>query len=445
MSRSPHTDTAEVGSRSVSRAVIAGIPWPYFLICAALVAAAGVLGEVPDNLVGGFTVCMVFGGFLSWLGNHTPYLKNFGLSAIACTLLPAFLLFAGILPTRVADVMENWTSGYGFIDFFIASLIAGSILSMPRQLLLKVGFRFAVPVVCAVIVSFVLVSLLGGLLGFGVREAVLFIAAPVTGGGIGAGAVPLSQMYATALGGDAGDYLSRLLPSVVIANTVAIFIAGVYNGLSRSRRRLFIGFDGEGRLLRKEVAGDVDQVPPERDSAFFSSMAAGIVVAGTLYFAGLILAHFVPAVHGYAWTILLAALIKIFDLLPEQLEQASDDWYSFVSKSWVPALLVGCSIAYIDVGQLLGSFTDPIYVLLTLAAILIIAGVAGLTGWLCKMYFLEASVTAGLNMADMGSDIPVLSAANRVNLLPFSQMTSRLGGAFVLFLVSALLPLLARL
>jgi len=54
-------------------------------------------------------------------------------------------------------------------------------------------------------------------------------------------------------------------------------------------------------------------------------------------------------------------------------------------------------------------------------------------------------VTAGLNMVDMGSDIPVLSAANRVNLLPFSQMTSRLGGAFVLFLVSAILPFIATL
>lgn len=432
-----------ISSKSSVR--IVGIPWTYFLICLAILIVAMAMGLVPDNMIGGFTICMVIGGAINWVGNHTPVLKNFGLSPIACTLLPALALYFGLLPVASAEVMENWTSGYGFIDFFIASLIAGSILSMPRQLLLKVGVRFAIPVISAVIVVFVVLGIIAGLTGFGVREALLLIAAPITGGGIGAGAIPMSQMYAEALGGTPGDYLAQLLPAVIIGNTAAIFIAGIYNGISKNKKKLFVGFDGEGKLLRTELAGDINQVPPERDKAFFTSMAGGLLTAGTLYFAGVIIADFIPAVHGYAWTIALAALIKIFNLLPEEIEESCDDWYSFVAKIWVPALLVGCSIAYIDIGELVASFTDIGYVALTLLAIVIIAVTSGFVGWLCKMYFIETSVTAGLNMVDMGSDIPVLSAANRVNLLPFSQMTSRLGGAFVLFLVSAILPFIATL
>lgn len=427
--------------RHVAR--IAGLPWQYFLLCAAVIVAAMVFGEVPDSMLSGFIVCMILGGAISWVGGHIPVLKNFGLAAIACTLLPAIALYVGVLPTAVGEVMENWTEGYGFINFFIASLIAGSILSMPRQLLLKVGFRFAIPVITAIAVVFVLLAVVAGITGFGVRDALLLIAAPLTGGGIGAGAVPMSQMYSSALGGEPGDYLSQLLPAVIIGNTFAIFIAGIYNGLSKTKKKLFVGFDGEGKLLRAEIAGDINQVPPDRDRAQFSSMAAGLVVSGTLYFAGLIISSAIPAVHGYAWTITLAALIKIFNLLPPEIEDACDDWYSFVSKTWMPALLVGCSIAYIDIGELLASFTDIGYVVLTLVAILVIALTSGLVGYLCKMYFIETSVTAGLNMVDMGSDIPVLSAANRINLLPFSQITSRLGGAFVLFLVSAILPFLS--
>ena len=46
-------------------------------------------------------------------------------------------------------------------------------------------------------------------------------------------------------------------------------------------------------------------------------------------------------------------------------------------------------------------------------------------------------------MADTGGsgDVSVLSAANRMHLMPFAALTNRLGGALVLFLTSLMVPL----
>ena len=69
---------------------------------------------------------------------------------------------------------------------------------------------------------------------------------------------------------------------------------------------------------------------------------------------------------------------------------------------------------------------------------------SGLVGRLVGFYPVESAITAGLCMANMGGtgDVAVLSAAHRMELMPFAQISSRIGGAFMLILASVLLQII---
>lgn len=421
---------------------IAGIKWPYFLLLITVLIVAGYLGALPDEMISGFAITMLLGGFLWWLGSIIPVIRDYGAPTVFCVVLPAIIAGMNLLPDVLVDAATNFTSGYGFINFYISALIAGSILGMPRKLLISAGARYGVPLLGMVIIVLASIGGLSALVGRGFWDGIFFIAAPIIGGGVGAGAVPMSEMYAAQMGVDSGEALSQIIPAVIIGNIFTIIIAGVLNGLGKNGRQMFKGFNGEGNLLR--AAGDASdyKIPERSTSARFNVLIVGIIFAATLYTLGQVIGHFVPAIHPYAWTILAAALIKIFGLLPQTYEDAASGWFSFVAAAWTPALLVGISFAYIDVSSVVALISDPMYLVLVLATVIIAAIVAGILGYLVKMYFIEATICVGLGMTDMGGtgDVAVLSAANRFELMPFLQISSRLGGAMVLLILSFLLP-----
>lgn len=63
---------------------------------------------------------------------------------------------------------------------------------------------------------------------------------------------------------------------------------------------------------------------------------------------------------------------------------------------------------------------------------------SGIFGALVGFYPIESSITAGLCMANMGGagDLAVLGAARRMELMSYAQISSRIGGAIVLFVGS---------
>lgn len=111
-------------------------------------------------------------------------------------------------------------------------------------------------------------------------------------------------------------------------------------------------------------------------------------------------------------------------------------------KAFLAAVLVAFGLAAdLDVIIALFSFGN------LLVIVSIVAGAAlgaGLTSYFVRLYPLEGAVTGGLCMADAGGsgDLQVLSACRRLELYPYSQLSSRIGGAFVIILASYLFQIL---
>src|SRR5690625_7665464 len=73
------------------------------------------------------------------------------------------------------------------------------------------------------------IGLIGWISGMGAGDAIFYIAGPVLGGGVAAGAIPISEIMAGQLGGDPGSYLTLLVPAVAVANIMCIIVAGRMN------------------------------------------------------------------------------------------------------------------------------------------------------------------------------------------------------------------------
>ena len=143
--------------------------------------------------------------------------------------------------------------------------------------------------------------------------------------------------------------------------------------------------------------------------------------------------------------IVTVAVCKIARIIPERVEIACFQWFQFVMKNLTNMLLVGIGICFLEIDTVIASFSVTYLLLCASTCIGAFAG-AAIVGRLVGFYPFEAGITAGLCMSNMGGtgDVAVLSAAKRMELMPFAQISSRLGGAVILLLASLMLSVLAR-
>lgn len=416
---------------------ISGIKLPVYIGIAALVFITMYLEILPGGMIGAFAVMMVFGGLFNVIGNNLPIVRTYlGGGAIVCIFASAFLVYFGIIPQSVVDNVDVFMNSVGFLNFYIAALITGSILGMNRTLLLKAAVRFLPVAVCAMTTAILAVGVVGAITGYGFVDAIMYVAIPMMGGGMGAGVVPLSGMYAEALGQDSAALISRMIPASTLGNVSAIVGAGLLAKLGTVKPSL----TGNGQLMRKNDDSMKETTDNKPD---FQMLGIGLILAMTFYTLGVVVNKLVPSVHAYAWMIILVAFSKAFGLIPEKFEKSAQQWSQFVMKNWTSALLVGIGISMIDLGAVISAFS-PLYMLLVLVVVACVALGAGIGGYFVGFYPVESAITAGLCTTNMGGtgDIAVLSAAKRMELLPFAQIATRICGALILIVASILTKVL---
>ena len=440
------------------------LPWYLFAICAVVIVAAAYIGVLPKGMAGCFAFMIVLGTVFNEIGNHTPIIKDYlGGGAIVIIFGSAALNYFGLLPnimnadgevtfSLVENIKAFFKPSGAFLDFYIAALITGSILGMNRKLLMKAAVRYFPAIFGGLILAFALAAGLGQLMGFGWAKALLLIALPIMGGGMGAGATPLSKIFEEAGTMSADEALSVMTPAVAIGNAISIVIAGIVVKVIVSK-----SWNGQGALMQ---AGAVDaselEISPEmqkkRDEINVLNLGIGLLVSTTFFAFGYIVAKLwkmaVPSVtiHAYAWMIITVAICKITNCLPEKIEIACYQWFQFIMKNLTTALLVGIGLCYLDLNKVIESMSVT-YLVLCLATCLGAFFGAAIIGKFVGFYPVEAGVTAGLCMSNMGGtgDVAVLSAAGRMELMPFAQISSRLGGAVILLIGSLMLSTMAGL
>ena len=406
---------------------VAGFPLPLYVLILALTAACMFTGCVPKSLVPAFLVLMVFGEGLNAIGNNVPVVKTYLGGSVICILGSAILTAGGLIPEQTLETLDYFVNDSGFLIFYIAALICGSLFNIDRNLLLRATVKLLPVAVISLSMGILLSGIMGIILGEGFWGGILYIGVPMTSGGMTAGTVPLSAMYSQALGVEAADGVAKKGPAPGLGKCVASFFCGLFNKFWKKKP----GEDGKRVFGNDWKTGK--KKPPLKPT--FASLCTGMIIAFAFYQLGAILHRFVPVIPTYAWMIIAVVLVKGTGIMSEELEDAAREWGQFAIKSWTAAALAGIGFTLIDLNTILKTLT-PLYLITVVLIVGIITFTASVLGKLVGFFPLESAIAARMctTNLDGSGNVAVLSCANRRELLPFAQIVTRSCGALMLTL-----------
>lgn len=408
---------------------ISGIQLPVYIGMFMLLLMVLWADILPKTLVGSLFSLWLVGNLLFYLGSHLPIVKTYlGGGAVFCLFIAALLTTFGIAPHSLVESGHTFIETIGFMDLFIISLITSAILAMDRKMLLKATVRFMPVALLSTLTAFLAVGLMGMALGNGFTNSVLYVAFPMMVGGIGAGMMPLSQIYGTAFHDSAAQQLSQVFPAGMFGNLLAILAAVVLVRVFKNSK-----INGHGKLIPEEAETEAPVKKPVIDVSNVKILGVGMVTALSFFMFGRLLNYFIPGVSMYAFIILSVIIVKALGIMPEYYEQATIAFGNVITKNMTSTMLAAVGLSMLNL-QVLASALTPTFIILCLTSVIVIALTAGFLGKLFGLYPLEAAVTAGLPNDSMGGagNIAVLAAADRLDLIAFAQMGNRIGGALML-------------
>src|SRR5229473_866508 len=411
------------------------IPLPVYFLLLGLLVSFVFLKKVTDDKapeeISMVIAIMVVGGFTcAEIGKRIPIIRSIGGSAIFATFIPSCLVFYHLLPASLLQPVTLFFKNTNFLYLFITAIIVGSILGMDRRVLIKGFLKIFVPLASGSIVAATVGTLVGTALGMGARHTFFFTVVPIMAGGVGEGAIPLSTGYAQILHQNQGDMFAQVLPPVMLGSLTAILLAGLLNYIGKKYPHL----TGEGRLQ----PGEHDEMDPKQEEITghmdVSHIAAAGIMAISLYLLGTLCFNLfgLPAPVSMLF---IAVVVKLVHGASPKLQEGAFVVYKFFRVAVVYPLLFAVGVVITPWDKLMSAFhlANIITIFATVSTLMATGFVVG--RWL-KMYPIETAIINATHSGQGGTgDVAILTAANRMVLMPFAQVATRIGGAITVTLV----------
>ncbi|WP_405163294.1 2-hydroxycarboxylate transporter family protein [Nocardia sp. NBC_01499] len=423
-------------SRSFTLPTLDGIPLIVPIILTAGVLAAGVFDAIPKNMIGGLAVIVGLGMLLGPLGNRLPVISKIGGGALICLMVPSVLVYFSVFNANTLSAVNALMKEANFLYFVISTLVVGSILGMSRKVMVGGLIRIFPPLVLGTVVAVSVGIGVAMTFGYSFHRALFYIVVPIIGGGIGEGVIPLSSAYASALGGESGSYVAELIPAAIIGNIAAVILAGLLRRLGDRRPQL----DGGGRLV-KVAAPDVtaaapvsrpDIAAPGRNHALGVLLICGLFVLATLL-------EQIVHLPAPVLVIIMSVLCKLFGVFPAAVEDSVRGIYTVIARYFIYPTMIGLGMLYLPLQNIMGVISVG-YVAACIAVVVAMAATGFWVGRAIGMYPVDAALVTVCHSGLGGTgDVAILSASNRMNLMPFAQISTRIGGVTTVISAAALI------
>lgn len=414
------------------------VPLPVFVILIGIIGYYSWIGKLSGEITMAIGLLAVGGFACGELGKRTPILNKIGAAAIFATFIPSALAFYKILPAEVVRVTTEFSKQSQFLYLFIAAIIVGSIFAMDRQVLIKGFLKIFIPLALGSVAAGIVGTLVGVALGKSAYETFFFIVVPIMAGGVGEGAIPLSIGYSEILHQPQGELFATVLPCVMLGSLTAILLAGALNTLGKRYPHL----TGEGQLqpgVSNDIAASEEKVDPA--SIDTATVAGALVTACTLYLVGMLVFK-LTGLPGPVAMLFLAVAIKLSHAVSPRLQAGAGVVYKFFQVAVTFPLLFAVGVSITPWDKLIAAF-NPTHLTIIVSTVVTLMATGFFVGRRIGMYPIESAIVNACHSGQGGTgDVAILTSANRMVLMPFAQIATRIGGAIT---VTVVLIVLSRI
>jgi Na+/citrate or Na+/malate symporter len=442
------------------------------------------------NLIGVLLFTMVIAELFKIIGKKTPILKDIGGGAILSLLVPAFIFNYSftflndhfkfnLFQQGFRDNIKIFNGTIGFLEMFVASLVAGSLLGIEKNMLKKNGLKFLSLVIISLIVSALVVGIagfilnpIGGIDGIGGSErngflnSLFYIFIPIASGGLTCGIIPLSNIFSQGkekitVGADKTVkdlFTAHIVTALLIGGIISVIFSGLIKKIFGKSK-----FSSPTGSLEKEVFSVLNQtkgensieIQKEENKISFEQIKTGFVSIFALYAVSSMIRSFLVFLFSKKHTIaenlipptiiflvVLVLFFKVFDVISDTFVKSIEQASKLVTNNLSSAVLVAIGIT-IDINAVIKNISNINFFIVSVLAVSTTSLTAALVGNKMGYYPVQASIAGGLCANSIGGvgNLAILEASDSFELMPYAQISTRIGGDLVVIAASIFYPL----